>query len=96
MWLKSGLFWNHLIEYIKGDDVTLFLDVSVDELFKRMNQNNGTLDRPLLQGKQEEALKQELEKKYKDRYPFYNEAQIVLKGDNIQPEHLINAIESEG
>lgn len=83
------------MKFMNKQGLTLFLDVSVDELFKRMNQNNGTEDRPLLQGKKEEGLKQELEKKYKNRYPFYNEAQIVLKGDNIQSEHLINAIESE-
>ncbi len=82
------------MKFMNRQGITLFLDVSVDELFKRMNQNHGTENRPLLQGKKEEALKQELEKKYKNRYPFYNEAQIVLKGDNIQPEHLINAISS--
>ncbi len=81
------------MKFMNNKGITLFLDVSAQELYKRMTQNNGTEDRPLLKGKEADVLLKELEDKYKTRFPFYNEARLRLKGDNIQSEHLIEAIE---
>lgn len=83
------------MKFMSKNGLTIFLDVSVDEIFKRMTQFNGIEERPMFKGKKEEEIKKELEEKYNTRYPFYNDAQIVLKGDNIQVEHLVEAIKGE-
>lgn len=57
--------------------VTIFLDISVDDLFGKLSKK-GTQKRPLLNNLTHNDLYQELQKKVFDREKFYNKSKICL------------------
>ena len=68
--------FNNNIEYLNTISKTIFLDVPVKELVKRLfNDKN----RPLLIGKSKEELESFISFKLEERNPFYKQAQIILK-----------------
>jgi len=70
--------------------ITIFLDVPVEELFRRLYDQSA--HRPLLKDKTEHELKTELHNKLNRRKPYYTKSNVVLKGDNIQLETLLKHI----
>lgn len=72
---------------------TIFIDVSVEELFKRLKA--GRQNRPLVQGLSDDALIEKLTQMYKERTPFYKSAHYHLKGDNISSEQIINQLKKD-
>lgn len=78
------------IEYMNRHGKTIFIDVSPEELFNRMNSSDNAAKRPLLNGKTENALLQELKDKLAYRKQFYNQAQTILTGDNLQVQDLLS------
>ena len=83
----SPCFYDN-INYMNQHGKTIFIDVSAEELAKRMKTKGSTAGRPLLQGKQNDALLQELKEKLTQRYPFYNQADKTLTGDSLQVADL--------
>jgi shikimate kinase len=73
---------------------TIFLDVPVKDLLMRLG-NDGKENRPLTRGKNEVELYQFLENKYKERSPFYKRAKIILEGNKIKLENIVEALNIE-
>ena len=67
---------------------SIFLDVSVEELFNRLH-GKGTDNRPLLQGKSVEELKEEIALKREQRLSFYEQSEITIQSDQITYEDLL-------
>ncbi|MEN7548727.1 shikimate kinase [Rapidithrix thailandica] len=68
-------FYNN-IQFIKEQGVSIFLNTSIEELAKRVSQQQG--QRPLLPQQEKEELMEELQKKYALRLPYYQQAQFSL------------------
>ena len=68
------------------------MKISVEELFRRLH-GKGASDRPLLAGKSEIELRQELKDKLEYREQFYNQASIVVEEDNLSVQDVYNAIQ---
>ena len=71
--------------------ITIFIDVSSNELIRRMYEGSQN-DRPLLANKTQAELKIELEDKKIARLPFYKKAAHRIIGDNISVEQLLAAL----
>ena len=70
---------------------TIFLDVPIADLRTRLG-HDGQENRPLTRGKKGQELYEFLEKKYQERSPFYNKARIILKGNKIEVNQIIEAL----
>lgn len=80
------------MDFIKENGLSVYLKISVDELFKRLH-GKGASDRPLLAGKSESELKKELKDKLEYREQFYDKADIIIEGDNLSVLDVYNAIQ---
>ncbi|MTI31865.1 shikimate kinase [Xanthovirga aplysinae] len=79
------------MDFIKGQGLTLFLNVSPEELCRRM-WSKGQSNRPLLKGLTKEKLTSNLREKLEDRLPFYTKAHLEIKGDSISLEEILERI----
>ena len=78
------------MDYIKTQGLSVFLDVLPEELHQRMKRNHAN-DRPLYDPADAQLL-QTLHQKYTDRLAFYNQADIVLRGNNLNVHALLKQI----
>ena len=69
-------FFDNMTQLNKNG-ITIFLNVSVDDLFNKLSKK-GTQKRPLLKSYSPEDLYLELENKLNDRKRFYEESKICL------------------
>lgn len=72
------------MSFIKKQGRSIFLQVTAQTLMERASKQAGS--RPLLNGKSGEALLAELGSKYRLRLPFYQQAELVLNENEIQPD----------
>ena len=85
--LGGGAFLNNNIRRnVKKLSTSFWLDVSVDELVKRLKNSN---QRPLLHKKN---IGDELKKIYFERKKIYNEADHRIKCDYLKSEEIVNKI----
>jgi shikimate kinase len=88
-------FFNNM-EIMKKNGVTIFLDVSIRELYNKLSKK-GTHKRPLLKDVASDHLFQELEHKLSNRRKFYEQSDICLvqSFDNIaaRVNNIIEAIQ---
>lgn len=70
-------FFNNM-ELMNTHGVTIFLNVAVDDLFKKLAKR-GTQKRPLLKNISRSDLLSELTNKYNDRKKFYNKSKISIE-----------------
>lgn len=82
------------MEVINKSGISIFLNVSPSIIGKRL-WNTDNQNRPLLKGKTEESLLDYLELKHQERYPYYSKSKIVLQGDNLSAEMIIEALKSK-
>ena len=69
------------MQFIKNNGVSVFLNVELDDLAKRMYKAQGN-NRPLLDKSQsEEAVIASIKKTYEERLPFYKQADIQVEGE---------------
>lgn len=68
------------LEYMKKTGKVVFLDIDVDKLAKRAEGNDA---RPLLKDKRGEELLNALTEERKSRLEFYEQADVILKDDEI-------------
>jgi len=71
--------------------ITIFIDVPVEELAKRISGQDP--NRPMVKGKTSDELISFLNQKIKERKPFYSKAQIQLGGSNIKAEEILNKLQ---
>lgn len=74
------------MEYIKATGISVFLDVPVEVLVRRILAH-GHEDRPLNNAKDPELVST-LEKRYETRLPIYSQATIVIPGETTEDEVL--------
>lgn len=65
------------MDQMNKNGITIFLNISVDELFSKLSKK-GTQKRPLLKNFSHEDLYLELKNKLKDRMTFYEQSKICL------------------
>jgi shikimate kinase len=82
----TPVFYNHM-EALNAAGTTVFLDVSVVELARRLEKD---VDRPLIKDKGDVA--EFVAKHLFERRPFYSLAQHRVKGDALTVETILEAI----
>ncbi len=82
------------MEWMNKNGITVFIDTPVKVLADRLI--NARVERPLVKGKSYEELVAFIEAKLEERLPFYNQAQIILKGVDLSADDLIEALGNSG
>ncbi|MCU0429396.1 MAG: shikimate kinase [Cytophagaceae bacterium] len=83
-------FLNNM-ELIKSSGQSIFLDVSPEELCKRM-LGDGQQQRPMLKGKKENEVLEFLTQKRAERLAFYSQSDYQLKHDHIRLEDVLHML----
>lgn len=78
------------MEWMNKNGITVFIDTPVTVLADRLV--NARVERPLVKGKSYDELIAFIETKLEDRRPFYNQAQIILKGVDLSADELIEVL----
>lgn len=80
------------IDFIKANGTSIFLNVQPEDLLKRIQKSEGN-NRPLIDKKKNnELLLNELKERYKNRIPFYEQADIQIDG-SIEVEQILWLLE---
>lgn len=77
------------MQFMNRKGQTVFLNVSPDVLFRRLRV--AKQQRPILQNKKDEELKDFIINALKRRERFYNEAQFIFDADELEDRHQIAA-----
>lgn len=76
------------MDYMNRQGQTVFLDVDVDTLFRRLRV--ATQQRPILQGKSEEELRTFIARALDGRMPFYSQARYRFDGSRLEDRSQID------
>ena len=79
--------------WMNKNGLTIFIDSPVKGLADRLI--NARVERPLIKGKSYEELIEFIDMKLKERRPFYEQADIILKGIDLNLEILLAAIDKK-
>lgn len=82
----TPVFYDHMA-LLNEVGRTVFLDVSIGELAQRLK---GSTDRPLI--KSQEDLVEFVAKHLFERRPYYSQAQMRVKGDELEVKDLTDAL----
>ena len=82
----TPVFYDHMA-LLNESGLTVFLDVSIGELAQRLK---GSTDRPLI--KSQEDLVEFVAKHLFERRPYYSQAQVRVKGDDLEVKDLTAAL----
>ena len=75
------------MEYMNRQGQTVFLDVPVEVLFRRLRV--ATQQRPILQGKTDEELRIFIERALDGRRSFYGQPRYRFDGSRLEDSHQI-------
>ena len=75
------------MDFMNRNGKTVFLNVHPDVLFRRLRV--AKQQRPILQGKQDDELKEFLIRALEKRTPFYSQAQYVFNADELEDRSQI-------
>ena len=75
------------MDYMNRQGQTVFLDVDTDVLFRRLRV--ATQQRPILQGKTDEELRQFIGKALASRLPHYRKARYTFDGSRLESRNQI-------
>lgn len=78
-------YFHQGMEIINQSGTSIFLNVSIDELVSRTSKHH---NRPLLKGDAEERIRS----LHQMRLPVYNKAKIIVSGDKIEVEEILNSL----
>jgi len=79
------------MDIMRNNGICFFLDVGEEELVSRLMKSKQ--DRPLINGKSAEEIMSFIHVMMKERRPYYEKSQCIIKGDNIQLEELLMNVE---
>ena len=79
--------------WMNKNGLTVFIDSPVKVLADRLIK--ARVERPLIKGKSYEELIEFIDMKLKERRSFYEQAHIILKGVDLDPEILLAAIDKK-
>lgn len=80
------------MDYMLRTGVTIYLKMTPGQLVKRLLSSSG--ERPLLKNIPDDRLPQFIEKKLAERETWYNKAEIIVDGLNLNTELLKSIINS--
>jgi shikimate kinase len=83
--------FNDNMDLINRHGISVYLEVSLEEIFKRLLKDEGG-KRPLFAGLDEGEIILKLKNLLAEREYFYNKAKIKLSGDDVSTEHLISEL----
>lgn len=75
------------MDFMNRNGKTVFLNVHPDVLFRRLRVTKQ--QRPILQGKQDDELKEFIIRALEKRTPFYSQAQYVFNADELEDRSQI-------
>ena len=75
------------MDFMNRNGKTVFLNVHPDVLFRRLRV--AKQQRPILQGKQDDELKEFIIRALEKRSPFYSQAQYVFNADELEDRSQI-------
>ncbi len=78
------------MDWMNQNGMTVFIDTPTTALADRLI--NARVERPLIKGKSYNELIYFIENKMIERRPFYEKAQIILKGVDLTPEMVIEQL----
>lgn len=78
------------ISYMKDQGVTVWINTPLNTLFKRLVNEKDR--RPLLRSLTDEQLRAFISKKFSDRRMYYEQADIHIDDEPLQPEKLIELL----
>ena len=83
--------------YMNHHGITVFLNPPLSQIADRMLSRKGNQKRPLLKGLDDGLLLEELEKKLRDRLPYYLQADLEitlgLEGIEVRAQRILEKIE---
>ena len=79
------------LDFLKANAVTIFLDISAEELARRLEPNRS--ERPLLRHLSAEEFLDWIRNKLRERDAWYRQAEVVLTADNLSASELIQWIQ---
>jgi len=71
---------------------TVFLNISLDVLIKRLTQNRKILKRPLLKNKSIDEVKNFIRLSWEKRLPFYQKAKYIISSDYIEKDKTLDLL----
>ena len=78
------------MEWMNANGTTIFLKVTPMTAVHRLMQSKKK--RPLIEGKNEQEVIDFVSRHYAERMPFYEKAQIIVKGENLDIDNIIRHI----
>ena len=85
--------FNDNMEWMNLHGFTVFLKISPESAIIRLSQSK--VKRPILIDKSPEELAEFIKTNYAERLPFYEQAQLIFKGENCDVETLATLIPKE-
>lgn len=79
------------IQWMNKNGITVFIDTPVKVLADRLI--NARVERPLVKGKSMEELISFIDSKLMERRPFYEQAQLILRGVDLNAGILMEELE---
>lgn len=83
--------FNDNMELINKTAISVFLDVSLEEIYKRIPKNQPG-KRPMFSGLDEGEIILKLKNLYTDRERYYRQSKIIISGEDISTEHLMSEL----
>ena len=85
--------FNDNMEWMNLHGFTVFLKISPESAIIRLSQSK--VKRPILIDKSPDELAEFIKTNYAERLPFYEQAQLIFKGENCDVETLATLIPKE-
>lgn len=85
--------FNDNMAWMNQHGFTVFLKVSPQSAVSRLSQSK--VKRPILIDKTQEELAEFIMKNYAERLPYYEQAQLIFKGEDCDVEQLATLIPTE-
>ena len=85
--------FNDNMEWMNQNGFTVFLKISPQSAIVRLSQSK--VKRPKVYGKSPEELEEFILQNYTERLPFYEQAQLTVKAENLDIENLVEKIKNQ-
>lgn len=82
--------FNDNMEWMNQNGITVFLKISPEAAFSRLIHSK--VKRPLLYGRTPEDLEAYIRDNYAQRLPFYEQAKLTVKSENLDIDALVTSI----
>ena len=80
------------IRFILDNGIAVYLEMTVDEIIRRAATSRKS--RPLLSGKSDSERRQYIEQHLLQRLPYYKQAPIIMSGNSVTVDQLIQRLDS--